>query len=41
VMLVATLIFLPIVLVYTAVVFRALRGTVTASMVEKNSSSYY
>ncbi|MFY9692523.1 MAG: cytochrome d ubiquinol oxidase subunit II, partial [Xanthobacteraceae bacterium] len=41
VMLVMTLIFLPIVLVYTAIVFRALRGTVTASMIEKNSSSYY
>lgn len=41
VMLVATLIFLPIVLVYTAIVFRTLRGTVTADMVEKNSASFY
>ena len=41
VMLVVTLIFLPIVLVYTAIVFRALRGMVTASMVEKNSHSLY
>jgi hypothetical protein len=29
------------VLVYTAIVFRALRGTVTASMVEKDSHSLY
>ena len=41
VMLVVTLMFLPIVLVYTAIVFRALRGTVTASLIEKNSSSLY
>jgi cytochrome d ubiquinol oxidase subunit II len=41
VMLVVTLIFLPIVLVYTAIVFRALRGTVTASMVEKDSHGLY
>ncbi|MGA8614145.1 MAG: cytochrome d ubiquinol oxidase subunit II [Xanthobacteraceae bacterium] len=41
VMLVVTLIFLPIVLVYTAIVFRALRGMVTESMVEKNSHSLY
>jgi cytochrome bd ubiquinol oxidase subunit II len=41
VMLIATLIFLPIVLVYTAIVFRALRGTVTASQVEKNSATLY
>jgi len=41
VMLLATLIFLPIVLVYTAIVFRALRGTVTASLVEKNSTNLY
>ena len=36
VMLVVTLIFLPIVLIYTAIAFRALRGMVTASMVEKD-----
>ena len=41
VMLVATLIFLPIVLVYTAIVFRAMRGTVTTSLVEKNSTNLY
>jgi hypothetical protein len=28
-------------LVYTAIVFRALRGVVTASMVENNSNSLY
>jgi cytochrome d ubiquinol oxidase subunit II len=41
VMLVATLIFLPIVLIYTTIVFRALRGTITADMVEKNSAHLY
>jgi cytochrome bd ubiquinol oxidase subunit II len=41
VMLLATLIFLPIVLIYTAIVFRALRGVVTASLIEKNSHSLY
>jgi cytochrome d ubiquinol oxidase subunit II len=41
VMLLATLIFLPIVLAYTAIVFRAMRGTVTAGLVERNSSSFY
>jgi cytochrome bd ubiquinol oxidase subunit II len=41
VMLLATLIFLPVVLVYTAIVFRALRGTVTAALIEKNSGSLY
>ncbi|MDI3560633.1 cytochrome d ubiquinol oxidase subunit II [Bradyrhizobium sp. Arg816] len=41
VMLLATLIFLPIVLAYTAIVFRAMRGPVTASLVEKNSASFY
>jgi cytochrome bd ubiquinol oxidase subunit II len=41
VMLLATLIFLPIVLIYTAVAFRALRGVVTASQIERNSSSLY
>jgi len=29
------------VLVYTAIVFRALRGTVTTSLVEKNSTNLY
>ena len=41
VMLIATLIFLPIVLIYTAIVFRALRGVITANVVEKNSHSLY
>jgi cytochrome bd ubiquinol oxidase subunit II len=41
VMLLATLIFLPIVLIYTAIVFRALRGVITASLVQKNSNSLY
>jgi cytochrome d ubiquinol oxidase subunit II len=40
-MLLATLVFLPIVLIYTSIVFRALRGVVTASHVEKNSSTLY
>ncbi|SMF43780.1 cytochrome bd-I ubiquinol oxidase subunit 2 apoprotein [Tistlia consotensis] len=41
VMLIATVIFLPIVLLYTGFVFRVLRGKVTAGYVEKNSSSLY
>jgi cytochrome bd ubiquinol oxidase subunit II len=41
VMLVATLIFLPIVLVYTAIAFRVLRGVVTASWVQDNSTNLY
>jgi cytochrome bd ubiquinol oxidase subunit II len=41
VMLLATLIFLPIILVYTMVVYRLLRGVITASLVEKNSHSLY
>ena len=41
VMLLATLIFLPIVLIYTAIAFRALRGVVTAGLIEKNSHSLY
>jgi cytochrome bd ubiquinol oxidase subunit II len=41
VMLVATVIFLPVVLIYTAIAFRLLRGVVTASLVEKNSSGFY
>jgi len=41
VMLLATLIFLPIVLIYTAIAFRALRGTITASLVERNSANLY
>jgi cytochrome bd ubiquinol oxidase subunit II len=41
VMLVATLIFLPAVVIYTAIAFRALHGMVTASMIEKDSHSLY
>ena len=41
VMLLATLIFLPIVLIYTSIVFRALRGMITERYVEKNSASLY
>jgi cytochrome d ubiquinol oxidase subunit II len=41
VMLLVTVIFLPIVLVYTAIAFRALHGMVTASMVEKDSHGLY
>ena len=41
VMLVATLIFLPIVLIYTAIAFRALRGAVTATWVQNNSTHLY
>lgn len=41
VMLIATLIFLPIILAYTSFVFRVLRGKVTADYVEKNSKSLY
>jgi cytochrome bd ubiquinol oxidase subunit II len=41
VMLLVTLIFLPIVIVYTAIAFRALHGMVTASMVEKDSHGLY
>ncbi len=41
VMLLATLIFLPVVLIYTAIVFRAMRGSVTASIIRDNSASLY
>lgn len=41
VMLIATLIFLPIVLAYTGFVFRVLKGPVTAKQIEGNSSSLY
>jgi cytochrome bd ubiquinol oxidase subunit II len=40
-MLLATLIFLPVVLVYTAIVFAVLRGRVTAKGIEHNSSGFY
>jgi cytochrome bd ubiquinol oxidase subunit II len=41
VMLLATLIFLPVVLIYTAIALRALRGVITVSSIEKNSNSLY
>lgn len=41
IMLVCTILFLPVVLAYTSFVFRTLRGTVTAEMVRRNSSSLY
>jgi cytochrome d ubiquinol oxidase subunit II len=41
VMLIATLLLLPIVLVYTGVVFRILRGPVTVQQVESNSQALY
>ena len=41
VMLIATLIFLPIVLAYTSFVFRVLKGPVTAQHIEKNSANLY
>ena len=41
IMLVATLIFLPIVLLYTAWVYRVLRGRVTLEYVAENSTSTY
>ena len=40
-MLVAVLVFLPIVLAYTAFVYRVLRGRVTMAYVEDNSSTLY
>jgi cytochrome d ubiquinol oxidase subunit II len=40
-MLGATLIFLPIILLYTAWVYRVLRGRVTASEIAENTSSFY
>ena len=41
VMLISTLIFLPLVLTYTAFVFRVLRGPVTAKKIEDNTASLY
>jgi cytochrome d ubiquinol oxidase subunit II len=41
IMLIAVVVFLPIVLAYTAFVFRVLRGRVTTAYVEDNSSSVY
>lgn len=41
VMLIATLIFLPIILVYTGFAYRTMRGAVTAKHIESNSTSLY
>ena len=41
VMLLATLIFLPIVLAYTGFAFRVMRGAVTAKQIEGNSANLY
>ncbi len=41
VMLIATLIFLPIVLAYTGFAFRVLKGPVTAKQIEGNSANLY
>ena len=41
VMLIATLIFLPIILIYTSIVFRILKGPVTAQQIENNSAHLY
>ena len=41
VMLVSTLVFMPIVLAYTAFVFRTLRGAVTAKSIETDASGHY
>jgi cytochrome bd ubiquinol oxidase subunit II len=41
VMLLATLIFLPIVLAYTGFAFRVMRGAVTAKQIENNSANHY
>lgn len=40
-MLIAALIFVPIVLAYTSAVFRIMRGKVAAGEIEKNSKSFY
>lgn len=41
IMLVCTLIFLPLVLAYTAYVFRVLRGRVSAAQIESNPTGHY
>ena len=40
IMLLATLVFLPIVLVYTGFVFRIMRGPVTTESLSKNPNAY-
>ena len=41
IMLIATVVFLPLIIVYTAFVYRVLRGKVTVEYVENNSTSLY
>src|ERR1700740_1318599 len=41
VMLLATLFFLPVVLIYTAIAFGIMRGPVPTSQIERNSASLY
>jgi cytochrome bd ubiquinol oxidase subunit II len=41
IMLICTLVFLPIVLIYTSIVFRVLRGAVTPRQIETNSVNLY
>ncbi len=41
IMLIATIVFLPVVLIYTSFVYRVLRGRVTSAYVEKNSPELY
>ena len=41
IMLVATLIFLPIILIYTAFVYRVMRGKVTVAQISANEHTAY
>lgn len=41
VMLLATLIFLPVVLIYTSIAFSALRGVMTANQIDRSSPNLY
>ena len=40
IMLLATLVFLPIIVLYTAWVFRVMRGTVSTESLNKNPNAY-
>ena len=40
IMLLATLVFLPIILIYTAWVYRVMRGTVTPTSLGRNPNAY-
>ena len=39
-MLLATIVFLPLIIVYTAWVYRVMRGTVTATSIGRNPNAY-